>query len=185
MASRHPLRNPWALWFCPNINGEVAKKYNNSYEDATAKETKKIDTFNTVEEMWGVIQAMPNTTRLNLNDTVMYFRDTVTPFWEDPVFKTGGRFIFKLDIAQSADEFVVHLLLHILGEKITQTTAPGVCHGIRITKKDQKRDQFVRVEVWCSTVQHKATLWDYFNTMGKQCGINNFNVNQNMDFKPF
>ena len=182
----HKLNSTWALWYCPQITKEHLQAHKGQLDVATKSETKCVDNFQTVEEMWATYNSLPPCMKLPPGDFVFYFREGLSPFWEDEGFKKGGRLRFKLDPQPSADKFVAHVLMNILGENISCVVdAANVCGGVRYTRRDKLRDQFVKLEVWITDSEYKATLEKYFKELAKDCGIGNIDQGDNFTYTKF
>ncbi|KAI8822180.1 translation initiation factor eIF 4e-like domain-containing protein [Fimicolochytrium jonesii] len=82
----HPLRYPWVFWFMHREAGAKIENYNNSI--------KKISTFSTVEEFWGVYNRLTRPMELNNVCDFHLFKQGIRPIWEDNL--NGGKWIVRL-----------------------------------------------------------------------------------------
>jgi hypothetical protein len=187
MGTESELNDPWCMWYTPNITGDLSSKYG-SWENANAKLTQNLHDVTTVEDFWVCYKALPPATKLPKDENVLFFRKGIEPKWEDPAFKAkpGGRFVCQLDPVSSADKFIERLLAVTLGEQISvDTNTSGLVGGVRFVKKDNKRDIFVRVEVWITDKDKMQAVKDMLFKTASDCGINNLNTAQNCQFKAF
>ena len=180
----HKLNNPWCLWYCPTITSEMIKQHKDPSK-ASKIETRIVDRINTVEEMWCIFKSLPPCMKLPPGDFIMYFREGLAPFWEDPGFKVGGRIRFKLDPTPTADTFISLTLAHIFGEAVSLKTCPNIIGGIRYTRRDKLRDQFVQLEVWITDNDFKEFLLEYFKTLAAEADIHNLEASDNMAYTKF
>jgi len=145
---------------CPTIktDGTLNSKWMMSYRDQNIKresissENYKSDlegllTCATVEEFWVMLDNLQLPGRLNRrnNSSYMFFREGVTPTWEDKQNQNGGmwRIVLKRndDRVKYLDTFWIEILLALVGEQIR--------HSMEITgvvvKRRQRED---RIELW-------------------------------------
>lgn len=83
-------------------------------------------------------------------NAINYFRDGISPTWEDPKNATGGRFIFQIDSEhENHEEIYEWLVFYFLGESYGKGE---VINGIRfISSRFNAPLKFhYRVEVWVS-----------------------------------
>ena len=187
MAGDNELNDPWCMWYIPNITPDLSAKYG-SWENANLKLTQNLHTITSVEDFWVCFKALPPATRLPKDENVLFFRKGVEPKWEDKAFKEkgGGRFICQFDPVGSADNFIERMLAITLGEQISvDTNTTSLVGGVRFVKKDNKRDVFVRVEVWITDKEKSAEVKDLLIKTAADCGVTNLNQGTNCTFKPF
>ena len=187
-SNAHPLLTPWALWFCPNMTPDMMKL---GYDVATKQYTKLIDKMHSIEEMWSFVNALPPTTKIGTGNTIMYFREGYPPFWEDSAWKAttppkGGRIIFKLDPVKEGDEFINHVLMHVLGELAAHTLqcGPIIC-GIKAVRRETKKEDFVKLELWLTESSFNSKLQEYFFEVGRSVGVHNLANAGNCEIKGF
>ncbi|TPX57161.1 hypothetical protein PhCBS80983_g04012 [Powellomyces hirtus] len=83
---QHPLRYPWVFWFMHREPGSKIENYNNAI--------KKISTFATVEEFWGVYNRLTRPMDLHNISDYHLFKQGIRPIWEDNL--NGGKWIVRL-----------------------------------------------------------------------------------------
>jgi len=85
---QHPLRFEWTLWYMHRAPGQKIT----DYEAAI----KKVSSFATIEEFWGVYSHMKRPNDLpNVSDYHLFKKD-VRPVWEDDANINGGKWIVRL-----------------------------------------------------------------------------------------
>ncbi|TPX70136.1 hypothetical protein SpCBS45565_g01907 [Spizellomyces sp. 'palustris'] len=84
--SAHPLRFTWVFWFMHREPGSKIQDYNNAI--------KKIATFSTVEEFWGVYSRLKRPMDLHNISDYHLFKQGIRPIWEDNL--NGGKWIVRL-----------------------------------------------------------------------------------------
>lgn len=180
----HKLNTSWCLWYCPTITSDMVKQYKDAGK-ASQMETRIVDKIHTVEEMWCIFKSLPPCMKLPPGDFIMYFREGLSPFWEDAGFHEGGRIKIKLDPTPTADKFISLTLAHIFGEAVSLETCANICGGIRYTRRDKLRDQFVQLEVWITNNDFKEFLLDYFKKLAAEADIHNLDAADNMVYTKF
>jgi len=186
-APQHKLNSAWALWYCPNITNEIMAA--NKYKDrvvATKTETKVIDKIASVEEMWAVFNSLPPVMKLPVGDWIFYFRDGLEPLWEDPAFKKGGQLVLKLDLQPTADKLLATLLMAVLGESISCHIGEAeVVGGLRYTRREKLRDQFLKLEIWLTSHDMKEAVEKFVKEAAKDVGISNLDSTDNCTYTKF
>lgn len=107
---KHDLQHRWALW--------VHQRPGQNYNDAAYAEGQQcVHEFGTAEDYWCMIHHSFTPSRLGSSDYSL-FRAQMTPAWEDPSFKRGGRWVAKLEKLKSEtlDELWVLLTMALVGE---------------------------------------------------------------------
>jgi len=135
-----------------NSAWKMSYRDQNIKRESTSSETFKSDleeliTCSTIEEFWVMLENLPLPGRLNRrnNSSYMFFREGVTPTWEDKENQNGGmwRIVLKKneDRNKYLDTFWIEILLALVGEQIS--------HSMEITgvvvKRRQRED---RIELW-------------------------------------
>ncbi len=81
------------------------------------------DNIITVKPFWEVLNSFP-LDRLQLKDSVHFFKRGVKPVWEDPRNVKGGAWTFRVPKAQ-ADQFWKEILMMAVGEQFADVIQPG------------------------------------------------------------
>ncbi|KAJ3037768.1 Eukaryotic translation initiation factor 4E type 2 [Rhizophlyctis rosea] len=102
----HKLRFAWVFWFMHREPGSKIQDYNNSI--------KKLGTFSTVEEFWGVYSRVRRPMDLpNISDYHL-FKSGTRPIWEDNL--NGGKWIVRLKKGL-ASRYWESLVMAIIGDQ--------------------------------------------------------------------
>ncbi|KAJ3051459.1 Eukaryotic translation initiation factor 4E type 2 [Rhizophlyctis rosea] len=102
----HNLRFSWVFWFMHREPGSKIQDYNNSI--------KKLGTFGTVEEFWGVYSRVRRPMDLpNISDYHL-FKQGTRPIWEDNL--NGGKWIVRLKKGL-ASRYWESLVMAIVGDQ--------------------------------------------------------------------
>jgi len=126
---KHELHHRWCLWIHQRSGNNYQK---DNYNDASWSEgQRKAHEFNTAEDFWCMIHNQHPPSKLGNSDYSL-FRHQVTPAWEDPAFKRGGRWIVKLDKlkTETLDELWVLLCMAWIGEGFADYGGDAVCGAI-------------------------------------------------------
>ena len=100
----------------------------------------KIGPFTTAEEFWGVYQYLKRPNVLPPNSVISLFKSEVQPVVEDPLNKTGGRFIFTLNKNEKGNKIWEDLLIFLLMSEAKTSPFNGVvAHSL---------DKCVEVSIW-------------------------------------
>jgi len=105
---KHPLQNPWTLWFFKNDK-------NRNWED----NQRSIITFNTVEDFWALYNHIELASKLNAGCDYSLFKEGIKPMWEDDRNRRGGRWVINLSKSQrttSLDKIWLEVMLCLIGE---------------------------------------------------------------------
>lgn len=81
------------------------------------------DNIITVKPFWEVLNSFP-LNRLQLKDSVHFFKRGVKPVWEDPRNVKGGAWTFRVPKVQ-AEEFWKEILMMAVGEQFADVIQPG------------------------------------------------------------
>jgi len=109
---KHPLHNSWTLWFFKNDKGR-------SWEE----NQKPIITVSTVEDFWSLYNHVVVASRLPPGSDYSLFKEGISPDWEDPRNKAGGRWIINLDKRKRAeylDTYWLEIMFYLIGEQADQ-----------------------------------------------------------------
>jgi len=109
---KHPLQNSWTLWFFKNDKGR-------SWEE----NQKPIITVSTVEDFWSLYNHVVVASRLPPGSDYSLFKEGISPDWEDPRNKAGGRWIINMDKrrrAENLDMSWLEIMFYLIGEQADQ-----------------------------------------------------------------
>ena len=159
------LRFKWNLWV--QTDTDVKQQELVDYKAST----KSVTCFDSIGSFWDVFEAVPQPsvflqgTRVTLMDcdqtvnSLMIFRDGVSPEWEDPVNADGGhlQFHWKPNSITPAqlDEYWNNLILGVIGNNVEaegEFSGNPIIQGMRFVNKMNTtgKQAGVRVEVWFS-----------------------------------
>ncbi|KAL4065955.1 translation initiation factor eIF 4e-like domain-containing protein [Scleroderma citrinum] len=86
----HPLRNTWVFWF--RQQRAPGNKITN-YEEGI----KKVASFSSVESFWSLhTHLSPPSSLIPTTDYLLFHAGIRRPVWEDPLNRTGGKWIIRL-----------------------------------------------------------------------------------------
>lgn len=139
---KHPLMNKWTLWFTKPPSGGKGGA------DNWADLLKKVVTFDSVEEFWGIYNNITKTSDLALKSDYHLFKDGIRPEWEDPQNKAGGKwaFQFKNKVNVPIDELWLHVMLAAIGETLEKEGDSEVMGVVVNVRKGM-----YRIGVWTRT----------------------------------
>lgn len=110
--SKHPLNNKWTLWYTkPQTND------NENWHDLL----KPVISFSSVEEFWGIYNAIPPPNQLPLKSDYHLFKEGIRPEWEDAQNASGGKWLYsfgKRDATPVINDLWLRGLLAVIGETI-------------------------------------------------------------------
>ncbi|KAI0593115.1 translation initiation factor eIF 4e-like domain-containing protein [Biscogniauxia sp. FL1348] len=137
---KHPLQNNWTLWFTKPPSGQGS-----SWNDLL----KKVITFNTVEEFWGIYNNIAPVSDLAMKSDYHLFKEGVRPEWEDPQNKHGGKWSYQFKDKRSVDinDLWLHTMLAAIGETLEEEE-DGEVMGVVVNV----RKAFFRIGVWTRTI---------------------------------
>ncbi|KAK1828541.1 eukaryotic translation initiation factor 4E [Podospora conica] len=137
---KHPLSNKWTLWFTKPPSGKG---------DNWNELLKKVITFESVEEFWGIYNNIAPVSDLALKSDYHLFKDGVRPEWEDTQNKHGGKwsYQFKDKRGVNIDEIWLHTMLAAIGETL-EDEEDGEVMGVVVNV----RKAFFRIGVWTRTI---------------------------------
>jgi len=122
----HQLHSTWKLWvFMHRFDAEQQQK--SKWSD----QQREVHEFSTAEDYWSLSTHIHQASRLD-NADYSLFKHHVTPAWEDPSCKQGGRWVAKLIKvkAQSLDALWQALSLALIGEAWTMESVDLVVGGV-------------------------------------------------------
>ncbi|KAI9205532.1 putative eukaryotic initiation factor 4E [Polychytrium aggregatum] len=82
---KHPLQSRWTLWY---LNSQRKANQNNWNQNL-----KKIITFETVEDFWGVFNNIIKPSQTAPGSDYHLFKEGIQPTWEDPANEQGGKWV--------------------------------------------------------------------------------------------
>jgi len=125
---KHPLYSSWTLWYdSPSIKGKGVPATPSSALPQTPSTTasgwmediKKVVTFESVEEFWGLHNAVVPPSGLPQKANYYLFKDGIIPAWEDSANKNGGKWSVQFPrhkIANQIDQMWLYTMLAAIGE---------------------------------------------------------------------
>jgi hypothetical protein len=114
------LNDTWSFWVMTSQGKSSTVK---EHWQANQTKTKEIST---IADFWRLYNNIHLASRLSSCDYSL-FRRGITPAWEDPTCKNGGRLVAKT--FSSIDESWMNVQLGLVGEAYT-TIAPHVCGAV-------------------------------------------------------
>ena len=108
-----PFKYAWGFYHDKHSNSD-------NYE---GRLTLMKDNIITVKPFWEVLNSFP-LGRLQLKDSVHFFKRGVKPVWEDPRNVKGGAWTFRVPKAQ-AEDFWKEILMMAVGEQFSDVIQPG------------------------------------------------------------
>jgi len=113
-----------------------------------------VHSFGTVEDFWCMFHNSYPPSKLE-NIDYSLFKHGVTPAWEDPTFKSGGRWIIKLEKvkAQSLDDLWLSLVLALIGEAFADSGGDLVCGAIVSV-----RSRASKIALWLSAAKDEKKV---------------------------
>lgn len=150
------LRDNWVLW-----EQVVSEGKGDKYADAT----KKVTSFNTVQDFWGIWNGLPQPSELLESkrimreqrngqtvaiDAIMIFKEGISPEWEDAKNACGGHFQIQMKPnvgGGQIDEYWNNVVLAVVGGTLEPT---DMITGIRLVDKlsGPKVANAIRIELW-------------------------------------
>ncbi|KAJ1552605.1 hypothetical protein HK405_010685 [Cladochytrium tenue] len=85
---KHALQRRWTLWF----DSQAKKATQANWHD----NLKKLVTFDTVEDFWGVYNHVLKASQLAHGSNFHLFKEGVRPMWEDPANEKGGKWVLQI-----------------------------------------------------------------------------------------
>lgn len=134
--AKHPLNSRWTLWYTkPQTNDSE------NWHDLL----KPVITFSSVEEFWGIYNAIPPPNQLPLKSDYHLFKEGIRPEWEDAQNSKGGKWLYSFSKRESApiiNDLWLRGLLAVIGETIEdeENEVNGIVLNVR--------KQAFRVGVW-------------------------------------
>merc|ERR1719253_1114083 len=113
------------------------------------------------------------------------FKKGVTPAWEDPAFKGGGRWVVKLEKvkAQSLDDLWLSLSLALIGEAFMDAGGDLVCGAIVSV-----RSRASKIALWVSAAKDEKKVYsvghEYRKVLASTPGLQEL-ANKELTFEDF
>ena len=155
---KHLLLNKWFVSYLPNVNDDVLKAHNGSYEAAQQATLKKLDYVTTVEALYSTINSLLQWTQQPPKDALIFARNGIAPFFAS--FPSGYRlwlFTNSISHGKKAIEIVMAL---VMGESLTRVCdGNSVVEVVRIMHKpNAKSVDGLHLDIWLSSKQYCAAI---------------------------
>lgn len=164
---KHPLYSPWTLWFdSPSTKGRAtgsstpstAVPPTPSGASGWMDDIKKVISFESVEEFWGLFNNIVPPSQLPQKANYYLFKENIIPAWEDPANKDGGKWSIQLPKEKNrnnVDKMWLYTMLAAIGETFdpyltksnNETDEPpptSLITGVIVST----RPQFYRLSIW-------------------------------------
>ena len=132
----HKLSSTWCLWVMSQ-HGKVNKDH------WQANQTKAIE-VSSVEEFWRMVNHIHPPSKITSSD-YSFFRQGITPAWEDKICQRGGRWVAKSDKARGIDEAWLNAVLATIGEQFSEISNT-ICGTVVSTRRSG-----VKLALWLAT----------------------------------
>lgn len=125
--NKHDLQHRWCLW----VHQRPGQHYKQDYDSNWSEGQRVAHEFDTAEDFWCMLHFAHPPSKLGSSDYSL-FRHGITPAWEDPNFRRGGRWVVKLEKLKSEtlDELWVLLTMALVGETFADYGGDAVCGAI-------------------------------------------------------
>jgi translation initiation factor 4E len=167
----HPLENNWTLWY---DSKRTATKKEPKKEEAGKKEQQtadswednlvQVDTVNSVEGFWVMLNQIKKPSNLELGANYHLFKKGIKPMWEDPANSKGGKWVITLQTKEDlyrVDNIWEELLMAMIGEYLEEVGSGDQVVGAVLSRR---RNAF-RVSVWTRDNSAKESL----EALGPRC----------------
>lgn len=135
---------------------------NSSYE---GRLTLMFDNIITAKPFWETLNSFP-LEKLQLRDSVHFFKRGVKPVWEDPRNVKGGAWTFRVPKAQAA-EFWKEMLMMAVGEQFADVIQPGkptMCTVSRDIASDCSLYSKATISAVCHSLSASTPISSLFGT---------------------
>eukprot|EP00808_Paulinella_micropora_P011370 g15837.t1 len=157
MAQRsHPLSTNFTFW---SLNKKAAAHAQGNYED----NVKRISSVNTVEQFWRVYSCLERPNSLPNGMEFHFFRDGITPLWEDTNNRNGGKWVVRLKKGM-ASRCWEDTLLALIGEQFG--LGDEICGAVVSTKFQEDV-----ISVWNRTATDTEAMLLIRDTIKQVLGI--------------
>lgn len=145
-AAKHELQSKWSLW--------VHQRPGSQKGTAWGESQRMVHEFGTVEDFWCMFHYSYPPSKLE-NVDYSLFKSGTTPAWEDPSFKSGGRWVVKLEKvkAQNLDDLWLSLSLALIGEAFVDCGGELVCGAIVSV-----RSRASKIALWLSAAKDEKKV---------------------------
>ncbi|CAE7773824.1 eif4e [Symbiodinium pilosum] len=145
---KHVLQHKWCLWL--HQQGEKAHQGTQAWNESQ----RTVHSFNTAEDYWCMYHHSYPPSRMEHVDFSL-FKDGITPAWEDPALKNGGRWVMKLDKvrAQTLDDLWLSVSLALIGEAFLPHGGEVVCGAVV-----SLRNRVSKIALWLSTAKDEKKV---------------------------
>lgn len=185
--SKHELHRPWRLWLRQVATSAAPAQASGKWAD----ELELVHEFDTAEDFWCMTHfSHPPSHFSNLD--ISLFESGVTPAWEDPRFKRGGRWVLKLDKIQSdcLDDLWVLVNMALIGEAFTEICGELV-RGATVSRRRPGRDhghRSTKIALWLERGQDQEIVMaigrEYQRVLSESARLRNQDVVQ-LSFEDF
>ncbi|KAG8757487.1 eukaryotic translation initiation factor 4E [Serendipita sp. 396] len=167
---KHPLYSSWTLWFdSPSTKGRAGGTGTPSTPSTAVPATpsgsqgwmddiKKVVSFESVEEFWGLFNNIVPPSSLPQRANYYLFKENIIPAWEDAANKDGGKWSIQLPKEKNrnnVDKMWLYTMLAAIGETfdpyLTKANTDGdepppssLITGVIVST----RPQFYRLSIW-------------------------------------
>eukprot|EP00930_Biecheleria_cincta_P077002 TRINITY_DN64245_c0_g1_i1.p1 TRINITY_DN64245_c0_g1~~TRINITY_DN64245_c0_g1_i1.p1 ORF type:complete len:262 (+),score=50.38 TRINITY_DN64245_c0_g1_i1:95-787(+) len=175
-AAKHQLQHRWCLW--------VHQRPGLQKGQAWGESQQSVHEVSTAEDFWCMFHFSYPPSKLE-NVDYSLFKQGVTPAWEDPAFKNGGRWVIKLEKvkAQSLDELWLSLSLALIGEAFLDHGGELVCGAIVSV-----RSRASKIALWLSAAKDEKKVMtigrEYRNVLASTPGLQDL-ANKELTFEDF
>ncbi|GJQ13323.1 hypothetical protein GpartN1_g5114.t1 [Galdieria partita] len=144
----HPLQFSWSLWYSSSGKRLTFQSYEQSL--------KRVATFRTVEEFWGVFNHIPQPSQIAPKADFHIFKDGIEPKWEDPMNESGGvwQVSFRRDPSAGNEAPIndawFHTVLAIVGDNFEPAESDDI-RGIALAVRNKE----YRLALWTGTAEDK------------------------------
>jgi translation initiation factor 4E len=130
----HKLNRCWTIW----ANGP-------SKQRKISTPLRVLIKFNAIESMWKCLNNLPKPDEIVDDGNIYIFQDGITPTWEDPANKDGGRWMFSIPVGDlSVANIWQNLYLNLFGELLEPSNKTFEISGIILAR----RRNYTRFSIW-------------------------------------
>lgn len=173
---KHALQHKWSLW--------VHQRPGSQKGSAWGETQRNVHQFDTVEDFWCMFNFSYPPSKLE-NVDYSLFQHGITPAWEDPIFKNGGRWVVKLEKvkAQSLDDLWLSLSLALIGEAFHDHGGELVCGAIVSV-----RSRASKIALWLTAAKDEKKVMaigrEYRNVLANTPALQEL-ANKELTFEDF
>eukprot|EP00759_Apiculatamorpha_spiralis_P007404 PhF_6_TR14495/c0_g1_i1/m.23045/K03259/EIF4E; translation initiation factor 4E len=123
--SANPLSKPYTLWFYQRSNSKQVRQ--STFELSL----RVIANVKTIEEFWGVYTRLIRPSAMPVGSDIYVFEQGVTPTWEDPINRNGGKYIIRTT-KEGTDYLWEEVLMAVLGNSLScSSEVVGLAASVR------------------------------------------------------